>query len=67
MRKSFNNYHSVPISFFNMSSMQHDEYFCLDKDGIVYPLFEEIHCEIHLDDTNIPIFSFSFIMWVLIN
>ena len=38
---------SVFLISFNANS---DEYFCLDKDGFVYPLFEEKHCENQLDD-----------------
>ena len=49
---------SVFLISFNANS---DEYFCLDKDGFVYPLFEEKHCENHLDD-KINKDEFSFII-----
>ena len=49
---------SVFLIPFNANS---DEYFCLDKDGFVYPLFEEKHCENQLDD-KINKDEFSFII-----
>ena len=49
---------SVFLISFNANS---DEYFCLDKDGFVYPLFEEKHCENQLDD-KINKDEFSFII-----
>ena len=38
---------SVFLIPFNANS---DEYFCLDKDGFVYPLFEEVNCEKSTDE-----------------
>ena len=43
---------------FNANS---EDYFCLDKDGLVYPLFEEKKCENQLDN-KINKEEFSFII-----
>ena len=53
---------SILIIFFLIPfNANSEDYFCLDKDGLVYPLFEEKNCENHFDK-KINKDEFSFII-----
>ena len=61
MRKFVTKFNFLLLFFLIPFNANSEEYFCLDKNGLVYPLFEEKHCENQLDN-KINKDEFSFII-----